>query len=86
VSNIEAQVGAGLLYTDDRAGFTGFDFTLPSYTTARLFAEVSPSESFSVRLDLNNIFDETFFTNSFADVWVEPGAPRNFRLSASYSF
>jgi len=86
VSNVDAQVGAGLLYTDERAGFTGFDFTLPSYTTARLFAEVRPSEKFSVRFDIENLFDETFFTNSFADVWVEPGAPRHYRLSASYAF
>jgi len=82
VSNWDAQVGGGVLYTDDRAGFTGFDFTLPSYTTVRLFGEVRPSDKFSIRLDIENLFDETFFTNSFADVWVEPGAPRNYRLSA----
>jgi len=86
VSNLDAQIGGGLLYTDERAGFTGFDFTLPSYTTARLFAEVQASEKFSIRFDVENLFDETFFTNSFADVWVEPGAPRNYRLSASYAF
>lgn len=86
VSNIDAQVGGGVLYTDERAGFTGFDFTLPSYTTFRLFGEVRPSDKFSIRFDIENLFDETFFTNSFADVWVEPGAPRNYRLSASYSF
>jgi len=86
VANVDAQVGGGLLYTDERAGFTGFDFTLPSYTTFRLFGEVRPSEKFSIRFDAENLFDETFYTNSFADVWVEPGAPRNYRLSASYSF
>ena len=86
VSNLDAQIGGGLLYTDERAGFTGFDFTLPSYTTARLFAEVQASEKFSIRFDVENLFDETFFTNSFADVWVEPGAPRNYRLSVSYAF
>lgn len=86
IANMDAQVGAGLLYTDERLGWTGFDFFLPSYTTTRVFAELNPSEQFSVRLDVDNVFDETFYTNSFADVWVEPGAPRNFRLSASYKF
>jgi len=84
VSNLDAQIGGGLLYTDERAGFTGFDFTLPSYTTVRLFGELRPSDKLSIRFDIENLFDETFFTNSFADVWVEPGAPRNYRLSASY--
>ena len=86
VANMGAEIGAGLQYTDERLGWTGFDFTLPSYTTTRLFGELTPSERFSVRLDINNAFDETFYTNSFADVWVEPGAPRNYRLSASYKF
>ena len=86
VSGIPAQVGAGLLYTDERLGWTGFDFFLPSYTTARFFAEVQPTDRFAVRFDLDNAFDEEFFTNSFADVWVEPGAPRRYRLTASYSF
>lgn len=86
VANMNAEVGAGLLYTDERLGWTGFDFSLPSYTTARLFGELKPSERFSVRLDIDNLFDETFYTNSFADVWVEPGAPRNVRLTASYKF
>ncbi len=86
LANMNVQVGAGLLYTDERAGFTGFDFTLPSYTTTRLFSEVRPSDRLSIRLDIDNVFDETFYTNSFADVWVEPGTPRRYRLSASYSF
>lgn len=86
LAGMNAEAGAGLLYTDERLGWTGFDFFLPSYTTARVFGEVNPSERLSVRLDVDNLFDETFYTNSFADVWVEPGAPRRVRLSASYSF
>ncbi len=86
LAGMNAEAGAGLLYTDERLGWTGFDFFLPSYTTARIFGEVNPSERLSARLDVDNLFDETFYTNSFADVWVEPGAPRRVRLSASYSF
>ena len=86
IAGMPAQLGAGLLYTDDRLGWTGFDFTLPSYTTARFFGQIEPAEGFAVRFDLDNAFDETFYTNSFADVWVEPGAPRRYRISASYSF
>ena len=81
-----AQLGGGLLYVGERNGFVGSDFTLPDYTTLRAFAEIEPIENVSLRLDVDNIFNETFFTNSFADVWVQPGAPRRFRISARYSF
>ena len=68
----------------ERIGFVGSDFTLPDYTTVRLFGEIEPVEGLSVRLDVDNLFDETFYTNSYADVWVEPGAPRSFRLTVTY--
>lgn len=86
VASMPARLGGGVLYTDERNGWVAFDFTLPSYTTVRLFGEIEPVEGISLRLDVDNLFDETFYTNSFADVWVEPGAPRRFRVSASYAF
>ena len=86
VAGMPAQVGAGLQYTDERLGFTAFDFHLPGYSTARLFGQIAPTERFAVRVDLANAFDETYYTNSYADVWVEPGAPRSYRLTAAYSF
>lgn len=86
IANMPVEVGGGVLYVDERAGFTGFDFDLPDYTIARVFGEIRPSDKFAVRIDVDNIFDETFFTNSFANVWVQPGTPRQFRLSASYAF
>ncbi|MBQ4833376.1 TonB-dependent receptor [Pseudoalteromonas sp. MMG010] len=39
-----------------------------------------------MRAEVDNIFDETYYTNSFADAWVQPGTPRSVRLSASYKF
>jgi len=86
VAGMPAKLGGSVLYTDERLGWTGFDFFLPSYTTAQLFGEIEPTEKLAIRFDVDNLFDETFYTNSFADVWVEPGAPRRFRLSANYSF
>lgn len=79
-----ARFGGGVHYVGERNGFVGSDFTLPDYTTVRLFGEIEPVEGLSVRLDVDNLFDETFYTNSYADVWVEPGAPRSFRLTVSY--
>ena len=86
VGAMPAQIGGGLQYTDERAGWQGFDFTLPDFTTVRLFGEIQPVDGLTVRADIDNLFNETFYTNSFADVWVEPGAPRRYRVTASYSF
>ncbi len=86
VGGMPVQVGAGLQHTDERQGFTGFDFNLPSYTTARFFGQIALTERFAIRLDLDNAFDETYYTNSYADVWVEPGAPRRYRVTVSSSF
>jgi len=80
------RIGTGLLYTDERNGFVGSDFTLPDYTTVRLFGEIEPLDGLSLRLDIDNLFDETFYTNSFANVWVEPGAPQRVRFTATYRF
>ena len=86
VGGMQAQVGAGMQYTDERAGFVTSDFILPDYTTARFFGQLKPTENLTLRFDLDNAFDETFYTNSFADVWIGPGTPRRWRLSAAYSF
>lgn len=86
LAGVPTQVGGGVLYTDERLGWTGFDFFLPSYTTVRLFAQIEPMDGVSVRFDMDNLLDETFYTNSFADVWVEPGMPRSYRVTAAYAF
>ena len=86
VSNMPVRIGSGLLYVDERLGQTGTDFFLPSYTTVRAFAEIEPVNNLTVRVAVDNLFDKEFYTNSFADVWVEPGAPQRFRLTAAYRF
>lgn len=79
-------VGGGLLYVSERNGYFGVDFDLPDYTVARAFASYSVSDAVELRLDVDNLFDETYYTNSFADVWVQPGTPVNARVSAAIRF
>ena len=86
LGSIPAEIGGGVLFVGERNGFVGSDFTLPDYTTVRVFGEIEPVDGLSVRLDVDNVFDETFYTNSFANVWVQPGTPQRFRLSAAYRF
>ncbi len=86
LGRMPGQIGGGVLYVDERLGQTGTDFTLPSYTTVRLFGQIEPVERLTLRAEVDNLFDEEFYTNSFADVWVEPGAPQRFRFTLAYDF
>ncbi|MBH0056286.1 TonB-dependent siderophore receptor [Pseudoalteromonas sp. SWXJZ94C] len=81
-----AKYGGGLVYVGSRNGFFGTDFKLPSYTTARAFVDVDVTKSFGLRAEVDNLFDETYYTNSFADVWVQPGTPRSVRLTGTFKF
>ncbi|MEP2650906.1 MAG: hypothetical protein ABJH06_02840 [Paraglaciecola sp.] len=44
------------------------------------------TDSLTVRAEVNNLFDEEYYTNSYASVWVQPVTPRSFRVSATYNF
>lgn len=83
----ELDLIGGLIYVGERNGFfSDQDFMLPSYTTVRIAAEYELSDSLTVRTEVNNLFDETYYTNSFADVWVQPGSPRSYRVSVDFQF
>jgi iron complex outermembrane receptor protein len=86
LSEMPAELGGGILYVGERSGELGTDYTLPDYLTVRLFGEIEPVENIALRLSVDNLFDETYYTDSFASVWTQPGAPRRFRVSARYSF
>lgn len=72
----ELRVGAGIQYVGDRLGETATTFTLPAYTLVRLFGTVPLTDSLALTGEIKNLFDETYYTNSFATLWVAPGAPR----------
>jgi len=86
ISGNRLEYGGGLLYVGERNGYFGVDFELPSYTTARAFASYDISSGIVVRAEIDNVFDEVYYSNSFADVWVQPGTPRNVTVSASFRF
>lgn len=77
----------GLTYVGERNGFfSDQDFKLPDYTTVRIAANYTLSASFALSAQVNNLFNKKYYTNSFADVWVQPGTPRNVSLSATFRF
>jgi iron complex outermembrane receptor protein len=69
-------LGAGVQHTGDRLGETATSFFLPAYTLARLFARADISDRVEVFAELTNLFNATYYTNSFAQLWVQPGQPR----------
>ena len=83
----ELNLIGGLTYVDERNGFfSDQDFRLPNYTTVRVAATYDVLEFLELSAEINNLLDEEYYTNSFADVWVQPGTPRNARLSAIFRF
>lgn len=83
----ELDLIGGFVYVDGRNGFfSDQDFTLPSYTTVRVAANYAVSDSLDLSIEVNNLFDKEHYTNSFADVWVQPGTPRSINLSAAFRF
>jgi iron complex outermembrane receptor protein len=80
-----SDLGAAFTYVGDRSGESGTDFELPAYHTVDLLAHYKASESVTVGLNLNNLFDEKYYERSYSNYWVNPGEPRNFTVSLSLS-
>ena len=72
----EVRLGAGVQDVGERLGETATKFELPAYTLVRLFGAWRATERVEVFGEVQNLFDETYYTNSFATLWVQPGAPR----------
>ncbi|AUX68928.1 TonB-dependent siderophore receptor [Porphyrobacter sp. HT-58-2] len=82
----DVRFGGGVLHVGERLGEAGTTFELPAYTLARLFAEAELASGIRLRLDIDNLFDTTWYANSFSQLWVQPGTPRNARVTASFAF
>lgn len=86
IAGLDTRLGGGVLHVSERLGEVGTDFELPDYTLARVFAEAELTEGVRLRLDIDNLFDTTWYSNSFSQLWVQPGTPRNARVTASFAF
>ncbi len=86
IADRDMRFGGGLLHVGERLGEVGTTFALPDYTLARLFAETELTDSVRLRLDVDNLFDTTWYANSFSQLWIQPGTPRNVRVTGSFTF
>jgi iron complex outermembrane recepter protein len=86
IAGRDARFGGEVLHVGERLGEVGTNFELPDYTLARIFAEAELTDGVRLRFDIDNLFDTEWFANSFSQLWVQPGTPRNARVTASFAF
>lgn len=78
--------GLGVKYVSNRLGETGTTFFLPSYTLVRALATYNVTKKWSITGEVTNLTDKVYYPQSFAALWVYPGAPRQYQLRTSYRF
>ncbi|HWW70879.1 MAG TPA: TonB-dependent receptor, partial [Duganella sp.] len=88
VGGARASLGGGLNYVGERNGDVAISstFRLPSYTTAKLVSSYSPTSKLRLSLDVDNLFDKTYYPSSYQQTWVAAGEERRVTLKAQYQF
>ncbi len=79
-------VGAGVRYVGRRSGDAQNTFSLPAYTLVDLHGYWQYSKRLRVSLNVDNLFDKTYYTSSYSSVWVAPGSGRTVRLGVRVSY
>ncbi len=80
------QIGAGVQNVDRRLGETGTTFFLPAHTLVRVFGDIAVTPGVTAFAAVQNLFDEQWYANSYARLWVQPGAPRTASVGLRASF
>ncbi|HWW71040.1 MAG TPA: TonB-dependent receptor, partial [Duganella sp.] len=70
-------VGGGINHVGGRAGNTADTYTLPAYTTAKLVAYWQIDKAVRLSLDVHNLFNRDYYTASWGNLYVTPGAARS---------
>ena len=85
--NKETYLSATVSYVGDRLGeTTDPDYILPAYTLVNVSAVMDITSQLTVKLDINNVFNEAYFENSYHKLWTMPGSPINYSASLKYRF
>lgn len=83
------RVGGGARYVGTRAGDPENSFTLPDYVVADSFIAWNNQllgEKTQLKLNLNNLFNQHYYTSSGGNLRVREGETRNLMLEASVEF
>jgi iron complex outermembrane receptor protein len=76
----------GQARTQDEANAGTAAFELPSYTTAKLVGYWRVTPTLRLTLDVDNLFNATYYTSSFSRLWVTPGMERAITLGLQAKF
>lgn len=80
------EVGGAVNHVGTRSGEpTDAGFELPAYTTLDLLARYAVDEQLTLGVNLNNLFDRTYYERSYNNLWVMPGEPRNLTFNLSWN-
>ncbi|SFD44474.1 TonB-dependent siderophore receptor [Paracidovorax konjaci] len=74
ITHVGKRLGAARTQAEAAAGTPAFD--LPAYTTAKLVAYWRLTPAVRLTLDVDNVFDKTYYTTSVSRLWVTPGSAR----------
>lgn len=87
ISGKSVDFGINVHHVGQRLGETiNPDYKLPSYTLTNVFAQVELNPSLKLNLSIENLFDETYYLNSYSELWTMPGSPVNYKATIKYSF
>ncbi|QYJ85792.1 TonB-dependent siderophore receptor [Shewanella mesophila] len=87
ISQHDTLIGISANYVGDRLGETiDPNYILPSYTVVRLFTDIELADDLSLKLNIDNLFDEEYYASSYSALWTMPGAPRTYKASLKYRF
>ncbi|MYM33980.1 TonB-dependent siderophore receptor [Duganella sp. FT94W] len=70
-------IGGGANYVGDRSGNPADTYSLPSYATAKLLGYWQVDQRTRLSLDVNNLFNREYYSNSWSNLYVVPGVARN---------
>jgi iron complex outermembrane receptor protein len=84
VTHVGKRLGQARTQAEANAATPAFD--LPSYTTAKLVAYWRINPSLRATLDVDNLFDTTYYTSSYSRLWVTPGTARTITVGLQAKF
>jgi len=84
ITHMGKRLGQARTQAEADAGKAAFE--LPSYTTAKLVAYWRISPTLRLTLDVDNLFDKTYYTSSYSRLWVTPGTARTVTVGLQAKF
>jgi len=84
VTHMGKRLGQARTQAEAAAGTPAFD--LPAYTTAKLVAYWRLNPTLRLTLDVDNLFDKTYYSSSYSRVWVAPGTSRTITVGLQAKF